>query len=167
MLDYLTKLFDHLAWADARVLEGLRSAPGTDSRALEIYAHILGAEHVWLTRIEERPASEAVWPQLTLERCEALAARNVDGFRSLLATLSPQDAQREVSYRNSAGQAFHTSLEDILLHVAMHGAYHRGQVALLVRASGGIPVPSDYIAFVRGAAAATRGRSMDVTVGRV
>jgi uncharacterized damage-inducible protein DinB len=45
---------------------------------------------------------------------------------------------------------------DMLLHVALHGAYHRGQIALLVRAGGSTPSPTDYIAFIRGAPAATR-----------
>jgi uncharacterized damage-inducible protein DinB len=40
--------------------------------------------------------------------------------------------------------------------VALHGSYHRGQIALLVRAGGSTPAPTDYIAFIRGAPAATR-----------
>ena len=156
MIAYLAKLVDHLAWADARVLEGLRTAPFADPRALELYAHVLGAEHVWLARLRERAAQVAVWPALSLEECAALAAENVARFRAVLTGLTPDDLVREVSYRNSAGQAFRSTVEDILLHVALHGAYHRGQVALVVRGAGGTPVPTDYIAFARGAPAATR-----------
>jgi uncharacterized damage-inducible protein DinB len=46
----------------------------------------------------------------------------------------------------------------MLTHVAMHGSYHRGQIAAALRAGGDIPSPTDYIAFVRGAPAATRRR---------
>jgi uncharacterized damage-inducible protein DinB len=157
MIDHLMKLFDHLEWADARVLEGLRADPGSDPRALELYAHVLGAEHVWLARLRQRPALVAVWPTLSLDRCAALAAENAAGFRALLAGLAGEDdLAREVAYVNSAGQAFRSAVGDILLHVALHGAYHRGQVALVVRAAGGTPSPTDYIAFVRGVPAATR-----------
>jgi uncharacterized damage-inducible protein DinB len=156
MLDHLAKLFDHLEWADARALEGLRADPGSDPRALELYAHVLGAEHVWLTRVRQRPPRVAVWPTLSLDQCSALAAENATGFRALLADLGGDDLAREVPYVNSAGQAFRSAIGDILLHVALHGAYHRGQVALVVRAAGGTPSPTDYIAFVRGAPAATR-----------
>lgn len=165
MLDHLTKLFDHMEWADARVLEGLRAQPGCDVRALEIYAHVLGAEHVWLTRLQERPTREAVWPVLSLERAAALAEENAAGYRAVLAGLTREEARRAVSYRNSAGQAFRSAIEDILLHVALHGTYHRGQVALLVRAAGGTPVPTDYIAYVRGAPAATRDASRHTLPG--
>ena len=58
---------------------------------------------------------------------------------------------REVDYRNSAGQAFRNRVDDVLAHVALHGSYHRGQLALLARQGGGTPALTDYIAFVRGA----------------
>jgi uncharacterized damage-inducible protein DinB len=156
MIDHLTKLLDHLEWADARVLQGLRDSSSPDPRALELYAHILGAEHAWLSRIHERPARVAIWPTLSLDECAGLSAESIAGFRALLADLAPAELAREVPYRNSAGQAFRNTIEDILVHVALHGAYHRGQVALVVRGAGGEPVPTDYIAFVRGAPAATR-----------
>lgn len=159
MMAHLTKLLDHLAWADQEVLDGLRSSAEPDPRAMELYAHVVGAEHVWLSRLREQPTRVAVWPALSLDEAAELTAENVAGLRALLAGLAPEDLEREVAYRNSAGLAFRSSIEDVLLHVALHGAYHRGQIALLVRAAGGDPVPTDYIAFVRGAPAATRRRS--------
>ena len=155
-MEHLRKLVDHLVWADARVLEGLRTSAGSDPRALELYAHVLGAEHVWLSRISGKQASVAVWPMLTLDGCARLAAENVGALRRLLADAEPPMLAREVRYTNSAGRTYDSRIEDILLHVALHGAYHRGQVALIVRMAGGVPAPTDYIAFVRGDPAATR-----------
>ena len=154
----LSALLDHLAWADARVLGGLRDSPGGDPRALELFAHVLGAEHVWLSRIRGVAPRVAVWPALTLEACAALAAENGAGLRAALDEEAERDDgfEREVAYVNSAGQAFRSTVADMLLQVALHGCYHRGQVALLVRQSGGVPSPTDYIAMARGAPAATR-----------
>jgi uncharacterized damage-inducible protein DinB len=73
----------------------------------------------------------------------------------MVATLTTDDLAREVPYVNSAGAAFVSRVDDILLHVVLHSAYHRGQVSLLMRRSGGTPKPTDYIAFARGAPAAT------------
>ena len=143
-----------MAWADARVLESLRQ-PNVPARALELYAHILGAEHVWLARLEQRQSALAVWPSLTLEQCETVARDNAHGFRAYLERLASEDLHRTVHYRNSAGLEFDSGIEEILLHVALHGSYHRGQVTLLVRGAGAEPAPSDYIAFVRGVPAAT------------
>jgi uncharacterized damage-inducible protein DinB len=152
----LRRLFDHLEWADDRVLRSLREAPAIPPKALELFAHVLGAEHVWLARLRQVPARLAVWPALDLEQCATVARENRDGYAALLDDLGADGLGEEVPYTNSAGASFRTPAEDILLHVALHGCYHRGQVAILLRQNGAVPQPTDYIAFVRGAPAATR-----------
>jgi uncharacterized damage-inducible protein DinB len=154
MIRQFGKLLDHLEWADARVLESLRAMSHPDQRALDLYAHVVGAEHVWLSRILMQAPREKVWPDLTLERAAALAVENAAGLRALLESCSADELQRRVPYHNSAGVAFESTVEDMLLQVVLHGCYHRGQVALLVRDAGAEPLPTDYIAFVRGSPAA-------------
>ena len=87
---------------------------------------------------------------------QALAAELDRGYREFLWSLEPAALPRMIRYTNSTGQEFHTTVEDILLHVCMHGCYHRGQIAARLRAVGAEPLPTDYIAFVRGTAAAIR-----------
>ena len=151
-------VFEQLFWADARALATLRSLPGDEPRARELLAHILGSETVWLARIEARDPELAVWPALTLDECAAAAVRVRAGYQSLLDRIDrdPAELARALRYRNSAGIEFESRVDDILHHVALHGAYHRGQVALLARMSGIAPQPTDYIAWARGAPAATR-----------
>jgi uncharacterized damage-inducible protein DinB len=62
---------------------------------------------------------------------------------------------RGIGYTNSAGRSFVTPVGDILLHVALHGQYHRGKVNLLLRQAELEPAPVDFIGFVRGVPAAT------------
>ena len=153
---HLARLLAHLAWANGEVLRGLRTNAGSDPQALEYFAHVLGAEHVWMARISARAPTVAVWPALTLDECEALSAASVAALDAFLGTLDGEGLMREVTYRNSAGREFTSSHLDILTHVAMHGTYHRGQVSLMMRRGGGEPVPTDFIAFTRGAPTATR-----------
>lgn len=155
-MEQLRRLMDHLAWADARVLEGLRASPGTDPRALELFAHVLGAEHVWIARLTRQTPSVAVWPLLTLEGCTRVSAENVVALRRIVAAATPESLDSTVRYTNSAGRTYDSRIEDILLHIALHGAYHRGQVALIVRMASGEPAPTDYIGFIRGEPAAIR-----------
>jgi uncharacterized damage-inducible protein DinB len=159
MIDRLNRLYGHLAWADSAAIRTLRAAKSPPAKALELLSHILGAEEVWLSRLERRKAGTAVWPALSVEGCAKLAETNRQGFDAYLARLGEGDLDRTVAYVNSAGRSFESSAWDILLHVAMHGSYHRGQVMLLLRTSGREPEATDYIAFVRGAAAATRQHS--------
>ena len=157
-IDTLRRLYAHLRWADDRTFESRRAAPvAAATPALQLMGHILGAEHVWLARLNQRPPTVAVWPDLSIEACAEVAAATHREFEALLATLDDDNLSREEPYTNSAGRQFRSTVMDILMHVALHGAYHRGQVAQLLRQSGGTPVPTDYIAFVRGAQAATRG----------
>jgi uncharacterized damage-inducible protein DinB len=100
----------------------------------------------------------AVWPALTLDECERLRMENIAAFTDLVSRLTPDLLEKPVTYRNSAGDQFTSTVEDILTHVAMHGSYHRGQIAASLRAGGDSPSPTDYIAFVRGTPAATRQR---------
>jgi uncharacterized damage-inducible protein DinB len=154
----LSKLVEHLAWADQRVLDSLRAMPHPDARALELYAHVLGTEHTWLARILERAPTVKIWPELTVAEAAALGVENASALRELLETLPAEQLQRKVAYTNSAGLTFESTLEDMLLQIVLHGCYHRGQVALLVRGAGGEPSPTDFIAFVRGVPAAVTVR---------
>jgi len=158
MKDHFIRLYKHVEWANGRVLESLRSARNPQKRDIELYAHILGAEHVWLARINGETPRLAVWPVLRLDECEKLGRDNVGAFDDLLSRLTPGLLERSITYRNSAGDEFTSTIEDMLTQVAMHGAYHRGQIAASIRAAGDVPSPTDYIAFARGAAAATRQR---------
>ena len=154
-MNHIRSLLDHMAWADEQILDSLRQ-PAVPQRALDLYAHVLGAEHVWLARLERRATTVAVWPVISLDDCARLARENRDALRAYVARLTSADLRRAVHYRNSAGDEFDNAIEDILVHVAMHGSYHRGQVSLLVRDAGAQPQPTDFFAFVRGAPAATR-----------
>ena len=156
MKDHFTRLFNHLEWADTRVLENLRSARNPQKKNLELYSHILGSEHVWLARISGAPPRAAVWPNLTLDECDQLSKENINAYHVLMSRVTPDMLMTPITYKNSAGDQFTSTIEDILTHVALHGVYHRGQIAAAVRASGDTPVATDYIAFVRGAPAATR-----------
>ena len=150
MDDLLTRLFDHMEWANARVLEALRAQEHLDADALRLFAHTLGAEETWLARIDERAARQPVWPTLTLDECAAVAAENRAAFARLLSEIDAGgDAERIVRYRNSAGFEFTNTLLDILTHVAIHGSHHRGQIARQLRAGGIVPPYVDYIAFAR------------------
>ena len=153
MLTAITKLWAHLAWADGILLEALRGGPCPDAAVRE-YAHILGCEETWLARMEQRPSRIPVWPEVPVERLGPLAGMVHDGYRSFLGGLDGAALERVVAYTNSAGLSFENSIQDILLHVALHGHYHRGKVNLLLRQAGQPPAPTDYIAYVRGVAAA-------------
>jgi uncharacterized damage-inducible protein DinB len=157
MSEILPRLFEHLKWADERVHASLVDAANPPPHTLDLFAHVVAAEHVWLSRIRGEKAEVPVWPKLSLAQCAELGARNAAEFLALVESVDETALDNGITYRNSAGAEFTNSLRDILIHVALHGTYHRGQIAAAVRAGGDTPASTDYIAFARGVPAATRG----------
>ena len=154
-LEHLRRLWNHAAWADATLLAELEHLPAVPAQVLREYAHVIGAEEVWLARLESRQSKAAVWPDLPLAAVADLARDTRAGYQRYLATSGEDQVARDVRYTNTAGRTFSGRIDDILLHVALHGQYHRGKVNLLLRQEGLSPVPVDFIAFVRGMPAAT------------
>ncbi len=154
MLTELRRLFEHAEWADGLVLGALR-APGAPTEAWREFAHVLGTGETWLSRLEHRASRTPVWPELPPAEVEAWARTVHGGFASYLAALAEGRLADRCRYTNTAGRTFNDPVGEILLHVAMHGQYHRGKVNQLLRQAGVEPAPCDYIAFVRGAPSAT------------
>ena len=147
MPDLLENLYAHNWWAhDQLVVELRRVAP--DPETLRLFAHVVAAEHLWLSRIDSVKARVAVWPTLSLDEVAELEAANRARFRELLQRRDDTRQQR-IRYRNSAGNDFENSVGEILTHVALHGHYHRGQIARAMRLAEREPVYTDYIGFVR------------------
>lgn len=147
MSDLLAKLVAHMRWADAVVADALLQTDPPEPDGLRLFAHIAGAEHLWYTRIRGETPQLAVWPALTAAEARDVAAREADHFEQLLA--DPAELSRSIHYRNSKGLEFENRVDDIITHVAMHGSYHRGQIARHLRLAGLEPPYTDFIQFVR------------------
>ena len=155
----LQKLIDHAAWADAEAANVIATLPEGAGReqATRIYAHLAAAAHVWLSRLEGQTPAHPVWPDLPLEAARTLAAESVAGLRTW-AGREADTLAAEVEYRTSAGLVFRNTVGDVIAHAALHGSYHRGQLALLARQAGATPAATDYILFARGVPPPTERR---------
>lgn len=149
----LTELWEHRSWADGLVLEALEICPGAEEAWRE-YDHVLGVEETWLARLEGRDPIVPVWPEPSDAERTELREHLEEGFGAYLERLGAPALDDEVAYTNSAGLDFETPVGDVLLHVFLHGHYHRGKLNLMLREAGCEPAPVDFIGFVRGVPAA-------------
>ena len=149
LLEHLRRQFAYDAWANREVLSGLRASARPIARPLQLLAHIFSAERLWLERIRKQSQSLPVWPNLTFEECEAQITDLERLWREFLSRQSPPGLSEKVAYKNSMGEPWTSTVEDVLTHVLLHSAYHRGQIAGQVRAGGDPPVYTDYIHAVR------------------
>ncbi len=149
LADYLRRQFAYDEWANREVLAALRASGNASQRSLQLMAHLLSAERIWLERLKQQPQSSPVWPKLGLEECEAQAAELAGLWREYLDLITAGDVNQSVSYKNSKGEEWTSTIVDMLTHVVMHSAYHRGQIASHMREIGQTPAYTDLIHAVR------------------
>jgi uncharacterized damage-inducible protein DinB len=142
-------MFNYDCWANRECLAALRPADPSPDKVLRLLAHTLSAQKLWLERMRGVHQSVAVWPASTLADCAALTGEMESSWKKYLTSLQPADFDNQIDYRNSKGELWSSRVEDILTHVLIHSAHHRGQIALEMRASGFQPAYIDFIHGVR------------------
>jgi uncharacterized damage-inducible protein DinB len=149
MKTQIGRMLNAMTWADTELLAAIQANAATQEDSLPLFGHVLAAEHLWLCRLERRETRVPVWPSLSIAEYEALAAENARGYQLYFEKLGEADLASMVRYRNSKGDEYTNSVLDILTHVVIHGAYHRGQVARIIGRAGGQSPNTDYIVYVR------------------
>ena len=147
----LHRLFAHLEWADQKVLGLFRELPEIGDRPRQLFSHVLMAERIWMKRLRaEDPTELKVWPTLSLAELGQLANANHAAFRVFLEHIVETGGFDEiVAYQTFSGEPFEHRVADILTHVALHGAYHRGQIAAALRTDGQEVVDTDFIEYLK------------------
>ena len=144
-------LYDYHRWANRRLFDlamGLGDAVTRDMGAhwsfptlKGMFAHIYGADNVWLTRWKGsspgRLLGDADFPTMAdlRARWDALEAEQgafVDG-------LGEADLSRPVVYKNTSGQEFRVALGPLLQHVVNHATHHRSEAATMITLISGSP----------------------------
>lgn len=137
------RLFAYDDWANREVIANLRTIDASAAApAQRLLNHIIGAQWLWLSRLRSREAKMAIWPDLTLDDAE----RELDQLRGSWRDVWNRAIEgRSIEYRNTRGERHTSRVNDVLMHVIMHGTYHRGQIATLVRQGGNTPAYTDFV----------------------
>jgi uncharacterized damage-inducible protein DinB len=144
----LERLLRYDTWANSQTLDSLRQGP-PPARCLKWMGHIVGAEYLWLARLRQEPSPLPVWPDLPVEACAAGLGELSGMWDEYLAGSGSGRFDARVTYTNSKGEEWTSTAEDILTHVTIHSAHHRGQIASALRAADQIPAYTDFVHAVR------------------
>ncbi len=142
-LETLRRQLDYDDWANRETFAALAAAPAP--RAVELLAHVVATELVWHDRMTHKPQRCPVWPEWTLEECGRRLDEAREAWRSFLRFLEPAQLETAISYVNTKGKHYRSTVGDIVTHVLFHSAYHRGQIAAEQRAAGAEPAYTDFI----------------------
>jgi uncharacterized damage-inducible protein DinB len=156
-VDRYRRWFEYEQDAHAKVVRSLEGVPADRRngpefrRAVGLLAHIAAARRIWLWRLGaiDRPP-DSIFPETAdvaavAEELRALQQRWAD----YLGGVTDADLDRTFEYRSLDGRRWRNRVEDVLTQLFGHSWYHRGQIAMLVRAAGGEPAATDLVYWSR------------------
>jgi uncharacterized damage-inducible protein DinB len=164
--EYIRILIDYNYWARDRVLASAehlspeqlsRNLGSSFGSVLATLLHIQSAEWIWYQRWRgESPTARADQSHLGTVDAVRDAWRSLErDIRAFVEGLGPAGLARVIEYKTLDGKPASTAYWQMIVHVVNHGAYHRGQVATMLRQLGAKPAQStDMIVFFRDQAAA-------------
>jgi len=147
--EFFLRMVEYDRWANRECVNAVRQAKTADLKIVRLMAHTLSAERLWLERLQRQPQTMPVWPGSALEECDLLVDSVAESWKQYLVKLERETFDEIIEYRNSKGEQWSSRVEDVLTHVFLHSAYHRGQVALELRSAGFEPAYTDFIHAVR------------------
>ncbi len=152
--DEIRALFGYTAWANARILDAAARVPAEEftraalgpCRLHNTLRHILQAEVFWRCEWQGvEDASEGL--PATFPTVGVLRARwdeETQALDAFLRTLSDEDLRRPMTPPSSPPE----TLGQQLLHLVLHGAQHRSEVALLLTDLGQSPGWMDFLPYL-------------------
>jgi len=140
----LSRLLEHTAWANREALAALERTQHPEL-ARKLLAHVVATEFLWLDRLQGTSQRHPVWPDWSLGEIGARQAELPGAWRALLGNCGTAGLLREVSYVNSRGERWSSTVHDVIAHAALHGAHHRGQIAAELRRAGLEPAYVDFV----------------------
>lgn len=114
-------------------------------RTFPLYCHILNAHQVWNARI----LNGEPFGVLDVHRLESCKEINDNNCRDTEMILDTMDLANAIHYRNTRGQTFNNTLQDILFHVFNHSTHHKAQIISDFRQASVVPLVTDYIFYKR------------------
>ena len=151
MIDWVRGLYDYHWWANRRLWDVAAALGGNVERAVGqqfsfptlkgMFAHICGADRVWLARWKTVPPGQLLgdadfagmadlrtqWDALEKEQ------------REFLEGLGATDLARVVEYSNLSGTRLRAPLWKLLQHVPNHATHHRSEIATMITMISGSP----------------------------
>jgi uncharacterized damage-inducible protein DinB len=155
-LELVTHLYEYNEWANDRLL-GVASGLSADDLSagrgasfgsiLDSFVHVVDAQAVWLKRWRTGDARGMTFledeSEIDLARVRAAFDTSHAGVREYVGGLDGEQLDASLVYRDSKGERSRP-LWQLMTHVANHGTYHRGEIAMLLTGVGHSPGDLDF-----------------------
>lgn len=148
------------SWADRSLYEvvgaNLERLPAEESSImLRLLDHIHAVDRIFQHHLRGLPHTFRAPRSETIPQLQALAqsVREVDDwYVSYVDSLTPQALDEPVDFTFTSGKPARMTRGEIILHVCLHGTYHRGNVGLALQLRGFAPGRDSITDFLEAAA---------------
>ena len=100
------------------------------SAVVLLLSHIINIHHICLWGLDNRVPESHSWDKLPVTHLRALNRQN---YLETLRFIEEQEASSLSSKHPTTPSELKSEVVDVLFHILQHGAYHRGQVILLLK----------------------------------
>lgn len=109
--------------------------------------HVMESDWLWMNRFKGIPLAKV--PAWQLDNAADIYREwkiVQEDMLSVARTLAV-DKNKMIAFVTRKGMHYELPFEDLIIHIANHGTYHRGQLTDMIRVVGGQPVSTDYFIF--------------------
>ncbi|QDS36583.1 DinB family protein [Brevibacillus brevis] len=160
MTHYAKNMYDFHTWANQTLINRLKELPeGVYEQEVQsvfptvakVVEHIYMVDQGWLRIVkgmDMRMALNEAWQQeqemtgKSLEEVEQMYVELVEQYSIFLS--QEEDLDRRIVLDNPYTRVRDTSLAEIIMQVANHGTYHRGNITAMLRQMGYPSVMTEY-----------------------
>ncbi|MBU8596646.1 nuclease inhibitor [Niallia circulans] len=159
-MNHAKKMYHYHVWANQVLLEKMKELPSNvlydEVRSsyptiAQTFSHIYVVDVMWLAVLKGNDMQEALEESIAL--VEKTNRYSIDEFIQSFEQLASQydewmnrqkDLEQKIQVNNPWSGARETAYAEILLHVANHGTYHRGNITTMLRQQGYASTMTDF-----------------------
>jgi len=154
----IVALLKYDAWAIANMLKSVESLSisqyqqdmqATYGGIQSTISHIYSVQRLWLTRWTGKGPNELSAVQLQQGELRLRWAGLQVELMTHIATLTDEQVLAPFVYRDLRGTPHYQPLWQQIQHMVNHCSYYRGQVSVMLRQCGVVPVQTDLMAYYR------------------
>lgn len=153
--NHFLKVFEADQWAFSQLVDNLKLHENSgDAEPRKLAYHILMAYDLWYRRILGGDLSGLkMGGDMPLNEIEQYAHSVYDKWTEAMREGKIEDFEKVISYTDLMGNQQSNSIEDVIIQITHHSAYHRGQIQTRLKQAGVAPVKNDLIVYYRMAKA--------------
>ncbi len=154
----IVALLKYDAWAIANMLKSVerlsvsqyqQDMQGTYGGIQRTISHIYSVQRLWLTRLTGKGPNALSEVQLQQGELRLRWIGLQAEVMTYIATLSDEEILAPFVYRDLRGTPYYQPLWQQVQHVVNHCSYYRGEVSVMLRGFGLVPVQTDLMAYYR------------------